>query len=87
MALLMPEGKHTTREGLLLGLSEYYNYPGRLAVFRRKFESVARRDGEDPAAFAMELEILAVWGFGVSARRPGPRWSGIDLSRNSGLVD
>ena len=42
----------------------YYNSPGRLAVFRRKFENVTRRTGVDPATFAMELEILAVRGFG-----------------------
>ena len=56
--------KRATWEGLSLGLSEYYNSPGRLAVFRRKFDSVVCQDGEDPAAFATKLEILAVRGFG-----------------------
>ena len=60
----MPEGERANREGLSQGLSNYYNSPGRLAVFRRKFESVTRRSGMDPATFAMELEILAVRGFG-----------------------
>ena len=32
--------------------------------YSKKFDSVARQDGEDPAAFATELEILAVRGFG-----------------------
>ena len=56
---MMPEGKRATREGLSQGLSEYYNSPERLAVFRRKFDSVVRQDGKDPAAFATKLEILA----------------------------
>ena len=29
VALLMPEEKRATREGLSQGLSEYYNYPGK----------------------------------------------------------
>ena len=33
-------------------LSENYNSPGRLAIFRRKIDNVSRRDGEDPASFA-----------------------------------
>ena len=36
----MPEGERATREGLSRGLSDYYNSLGRLAAFRRKFESV-----------------------------------------------
>ena len=64
VALLMPEGERANREGLSQGLSNYYNSPGRLAVFRIKFESVIQRTGVDPATFAMELEILAVQGFG-----------------------
>ena len=63
VVLLMPEGERATQEGLSQGFSEHYNSPGRLAVFRRKFDSVARREGEDPAAFATELEILVVRGF------------------------
>ena len=64
MVLPMPEGERANREGLSHGLSNYYNSPGRLAVFRRKFESLTCRTGVDPATFAMELEILAVRGFG-----------------------
>ena len=40
VALLMPEGEHATLEGLSQGLSSYYNSPGRLAVFRRRFDSM-----------------------------------------------
>ena len=41
VALLLPE------EGLSKALSEYYNSPGRLAIFRRKFDNVSHRAGED----------------------------------------
>ena len=64
MALLMPEGERANWEGLSQGISDYYNSPGRLVVFRRQFESATRRTGMDPAMFASELEILAVRGFG-----------------------
>ena len=64
VALLMPEEERAKWEGLLQGLSDYYNSPGRLLVFRRQFESATRRPGMDPATFATELEILAVRGFG-----------------------
>ena len=64
MALLMPEGERADWKGLSQGLSDYYNSPGRLAVFRRRFESATRQTGMDPAKFATELEILAVRGFG-----------------------
>ena len=73
VALLKPEGERANREGLSQGLSNYYNSPGRLAVFRRKFESVTRRTGVDPATFATELEILAVWGFGEMGTGPRNR--------------
>ena len=59
----MPEGERANWEELSQGLSNYYFSPGRLAVFRRKFESVTRRTGADPATFTTELEILAVRGF------------------------
>ena len=71
MALLMSEGERANRKGLSQGLSNYYYSPGRLAVFRRKFESVTRRAGADPATFATELEIWAVRGlFGDIGTRP-----------------
>ena len=54
---------------LVDGFSEYYNSPGRLAVVRRRFESVSRRSGVDPATFATELGILAVQGFADMGER------------------
>ena len=39
VALLIPEGERANWECLSQGLSDYYNSPGRLAVFRRCFES------------------------------------------------
>ena len=57
VALLMPEGERANREGLSRAVSNYYCSPGRLAVFRRKFESVTCRTGADPATFTTELEI------------------------------
>ena len=83
MALLLPEGKRTTRAS-----REYYNYPGRLAAFRRKFDSVVRQDGEDPAAFVTELEILTVRGFGdvgPQARTRMVRDRSISEQRSCGL--
>ena len=67
--LLMPEEEREKWEGLSQGLSDYYNSPGRLAVFRWQFESVTRRPGMDPSTFATELEILAVRGFGDMGKR------------------
>ena len=64
VALLMPEGERANWELLSKGLLDYYNSPGRLAVFLRQFESATRRTGMDPAMLATELEILAIRGFG-----------------------
>ena len=64
VALLMPEDQRDSPEGMSKALSEYYNSSGRLAIFRRKFDNVSCRDGEDPASFAAELEIFTVQGFG-----------------------
>ena len=44
-------------------LSAYYNTPGRLEIFRRRFENAHRRPGSDPATFATELGVLALRGF------------------------
>ena len=63
VALLMLEKVRERWKNLVDGISEYYNSPGRLAVFRRRFESACRRPGVDPATFATELGILAVRGF------------------------
>ena len=84
VALLVREGKPATWQGLSLGLSEYYTSPGRLAVLRRKFDSVVCRDWEDPTAFATKLEILAVRGFGdVRTRMARDRF--ISEQRSCGL--
>ena len=69
MALSMPEEEREKWEALSNDLSEYYNSPGRLAVFRRRFESAIRRPGVDPATFGTELGILAVRGFGDMGKR------------------
>ena len=69
VALLMPEEERGKLGGISNGISEYYNSPGRLAVFWRRFESVIRRPGVDPATFATELGILAVLGFGDMDKR------------------
>ena len=64
VTLLMPEGERANWEGLSQGLSDYYNSPGRLAEFRRQFESATRRTKINPVTFATDLDILAVRGFG-----------------------
>ena len=69
MALLMPEEEREKWEGLSDGLSEYYNSPGRLAVFLWRFQSAIRRPEVDPATFATELGILTVRGFGDMGKR------------------
>ena len=88
VALLMPKGEREKWECLLNGLSAYYNSPGRLAVFRRRFESVIRRPGMDPATFATELGILAVRGFGDMGKRAHDamiRYKFIAAQRHCGL--
>ena len=49
------------------------------------FDSVVRRDGKDPAAFAMKLEILAVRGFGDVGQRARTRivWDRFILGQRS----
>ena len=69
VALLMPEEEREKWGGLSNGLSEYYNSPGRLTVFRRRFESAIRRPGVDPATFDTELGILAMRGLGDMGKR------------------
>ena len=69
VALLMPVKERERSKDLVDGFSEYYNSPGRLAVVRRRFESVSRRPGVDPATFATELGILAVHGFADMGER------------------
>ena len=69
VAFILMERERANWECLSQSLSDYYNSPGRLAVFRRQFESATRRPGMDPATLAMELEILAVRGFGDMGKR------------------
>ena len=46
--------------GFLIGsFSDHYNSPGRLAEYKCQFQRVARRPGDDPSIFAIELETLA----------------------------
>ena len=87
VALLMPEGERATGEGLSQGLSEYYNSLGRLAVFRRKFDSVARREGEDPLLSPWSRRSWRFGVSGISAHRPKPGWSGTGSSRNNKVAD
>ena len=69
MALLMPKDVREKWEDLSNGLSEYNNSPGRLAVVRRRFKSMIRWPGMDPATFATELGTLAARGFGDMGKR------------------
>ena len=88
VAQLMPEGQRVNWEGLSQGLSDYYNSPGRLAVFRRQFESTTRQTGMGPATSATDLKILAVRGFedmGKCARNQMVRDRFIAAQRSCGL--
>ena len=82
MALLIPEGERANREGLSQGLSNYYNSPGRLAVFRRKFEcNSPNRSGSCHARHrvgnsgGLEIWVLA----------PATGWSGTGLLQTNGV--
>ena len=79
VALLTPEDRRAIRSGLSGALSEYYSSPGRLAVYRRKFESAVKQDEEAPSKFATKLEILA------EAERPDPDSARPVRCRTSGL--
>ena len=59
VALLLPEGQRRRPGVLLESLSAHYTSPGRLAIYRRKFEQMTRPPGEDPAVFSIALETLA----------------------------
>ena len=69
VALLVPEDQRR-RPGVLLDtLSAHYTSPGRLAKYKCQFERMIRPPGDDPAAFAIELETLARKAFvNVDAR-------------------
>ena len=59
VALLVPEAQHRRPGVLLKTLSAQYASPGILAKYKRQFERMTRPPGDDPAAFAIELETLA----------------------------
>ena len=59
VALLVPEAQRRRTGVLLKTLSAHYASPGRLAKYKRQFERMTRPPGDDPAAFAIELETLA----------------------------
>ena len=59
VALLVPESQRVLPGVLLKTLSAHYASPGRLAKNKRQFERMTRPPGDDPAAFAIELETLA----------------------------
>ena len=73
IALLLLDDQRATRSGLSEALSEYYNFPGRLANYRQKFENVFRRDEQNLSVFVMELEILAARGFGEASHHARAR--------------
>ena len=59
VALLVPEAQRILQGVLLKTLSAHYSSPGRFAKYKRQFERMTRPPGDDPAAFAIELETLA----------------------------
>ena len=64
VAHLVPLARRLSRSGLIDALTAHYGSPGRLADYRRQFERTTRKVGEDPANFALALEMLAVKAFG-----------------------
>ena len=59
VALLVPKAQRRRPGVLLKTLSAHCASPGRLAKYKRQFERMTRPPGDDPAAFAIELETLA----------------------------
>ena len=51
-------GGRTGKLGVPLARPDYYNAPGRLAVFRQQFGSATHQPAMDPATFATELGII-----------------------------
>ena len=62
---------------LLKTLSAHCASPGRLAKYKRQFERMTRPLGENPAAFAIELEMLARKAF-VDVDASVFNWCAID---------
>ena len=63
VALLLPMPRRSSRKELTHALSSHYGSPGRLASYRRQFDKMERKPGEDPANFGITLETLAVKAF------------------------
>ena len=63
MALLLPDKIRDRWKDLVDKLSAYYRTPGRLVAFCWQFENAHSRPGSDPAAFATELDMLALRRF------------------------
>ena len=59
VALLVPESRRVVPGLLIKSFSDHYNSPGCLAEYKRQFQRVVRRRGDDPSIFAIELETLA----------------------------
>ena len=59
VALLIPESQRMLPGFLVNSLSDHYNYPGRLAEYKRQFQRAFWHPGDDPLIFAIELETLA----------------------------
>ena len=59
VALLIPESQRVMPGFLIRSLSDHYNSPGRLAEYKHQFQRVARRPGDNPSIFAVEMETLA----------------------------
>ena len=49
VALLVPETRRVVPGLLIKSLSDHYNSPGRLAEYKRQFQRVVRRRGDDPS--------------------------------------
>ena len=64
LALLVSASRQVMPGVLLDTLTEHHSSPGRSADYRRRFERISRRPGEDPSVFAVELETLALRAFG-----------------------
>ena len=62
VALLVPASRRVMMGVLLDTLTEHYSSPGRLADYRRRFERISRKPGEDPSVFAVETLALKAYG-------------------------
>ena len=58
VALLIPMPRRASRKELMDALSSHYGSPDRLASYRRQFDKMERKPGEDPAKFGISLETV-----------------------------